>query len=522
MRPIARTVVRRVVTGLVCVIGMALAVPVASAQEPALPEGLAPAAENDSPPATQPAEPDLPAGLNGNGDDDGPALPPGLGDQAGDQGDGEEIPLPPIDDGQTPPPADEADDEPILTWPEEWGQLTGFIEGRGGVRTQNDPYQKHASIGEARLQLEWEKLWHKLLFRVRADFLYDEVLDRHEIDLERGTGWLDLREASVAFSPLEFLDVKAGRQVLTWGTGDLLFLNDLFPKDWQSYFTGRDVEYLKAPSDAIKVSAFTDLFNVDFVYTPRFDPDRYITGRRLSYYNGTLGRRAGRDAVVRADIPDDWFEDDEFAARLHRTVDGWELAGYGYWGYWKSPAGQDPLTGRATFPRLNVYGASARGTVAEGIANIEAAYYDSRDDRNGDDPLVSNDQFRFLVGYERDLPQIASDLKVGLQYYLEMRLDYDDYRRTLPPAAHMGDRCRHVLTFRITKLLMNQNLSLGLFAYYSPSDGDAYLRPRVSYKIDDHWLVEAGANVFFGTNETTFFGQFERNSNIFAALRYSF
>ncbi|MFW6031595.1 MAG: hypothetical protein ACOC9T_03300, partial [Myxococcota bacterium] len=32
------------------------------------------------------------------------------------------------------------------------------------------------------------------------------------------------------------------------GTGDLVFLNDLFPKDWRSFLLGRDLDYLKAPS----------------------------------------------------------------------------------------------------------------------------------------------------------------------------------------------------------------------------------------------------------------------------------
>ncbi len=62
--------------------------------------------------------------------------------------------------------------------------------------------------------------------------------------------------------------ITLGRQILTWGTGDLVFINDLFPKDWVSFFIGRDVEYLKAPSDALKVSAFSSWANLDLVYTP--------------------------------------------------------------------------------------------------------------------------------------------------------------------------------------------------------------------------------------------------------------
>ncbi|MFW6133509.1 MAG: hypothetical protein ACOC8F_06390, partial [Planctomycetota bacterium] len=75
---------------------------------------------------------------------------------------------------------------------------------------------------------------------------------------------------------------------------------------------------------------------------------------------------------------------------------------------------------------------------------------------------------------------------------------------------------------RLTKKLMNQNLILSLFTFYSPSDSDAYLRPKVTYKISDHWTVEAGGNVLFGAHDHTLFGQLRRNTNVYAALRYAF
>lgn len=59
-----------------------------------------------------------------------------------------------------------------------------------------------------------------------------------------------------------------------------------------------------------------------------------------------------------------------------------------------------------------------------------------------------------------------------------------------------------------------------MLAFYIPSASDAYLRPRVSYKIDDHWKAEVGGNVLLGTERHTFFGQFASNTNIHAALRY--
>ena len=385
----------------------------------------------------------------------------------------------------------------------------GFYEVRGGYRLQNDKYQKDKSIMEGRLQLDLFSYFDWGDVKVKGDVLGDLVTEE---------GDFDLREANVFTRPTDFMDLKVGRQILTWGTGDLIFINDLFPKDWQSFFIGRDTEYLKAPSDAAKVSLFGETANLDITYTPKFDPDRYIKGERISYWNPNLGRTAGRDAIVHTDKPDEWFEDSEIAARLYKNIENYELAFYGYTGYWKSPGGQDPATNQAIFPDLNVYGASLRGTVGKGIGNVEVGYYDSADDTSGNDPLINNSEMRYLLGYTQE---IGRDLTIGLQYYIEQMLDYGSYKRNLP-SGPARDRYRHLTTLRLTRLLMNQNLRLSLFTYYSPSDKDVYMRPNANYKVSDNTAVELGSNIFFGDYPHTFFGQFQDNTNIYAGLRYSF
>jgi hypothetical protein len=398
--------------------------------------------------------------------------------------------------------------------------LNGFLDYRVGQRLQHDDHADDDILNEARFQLDLSKDIKEVTLRIRADLLYDALdEDASDIDLERGDGWLDLREANAMFSPTDWMDVKIGRQILTWGTGEYLFVNDLFPKDWVSFFNGRDQEYLKAPSDALFVSMFPGWADIYIAYTPRFDPDRYITGESISYYNALAGTRAGDDAIQNPSVQNDWFKDDEIAIRIAKNVGSYELSGYFYDGYWKSPGGMDLTTMRGIFPDLRVYGASARGTLGKGIANVEIGWYESRNDKDGDDPFINNSEFRFLVGYQREM---GRDLTLGLQYYLEYMNDYGDYKRTLPAGMKARDHDRHVTTISLTKLLMSQNLRLSLFAYYSPSDHDVFIRPSANYKINDSWQASIGANIFAGKYEHTFFGQFEHNSNVYVSARYSF
>ncbi len=387
-------------------------------------------------------------------------------------------------------------------------EVNGFLEFRAGCRTQDDPYEKDISLAEARLQMELFTYTDWVELKYKGDVWADGVTEQGEYDT---------REAWFFLRPTEVVDIKVGRQVLTWGTGDLVFLNDMFPKDWQSYFIGRDKQYLKAPSDSAKISYFTDLLSLDVVYTPQFDHDRFITGEYISYWNKSGAELAGQNEIILYDAPDRWFQDDELALRLYRDINNYELALYTYLGFWKRPAGQT-ASGIAIFPKLNVYGASARGNIGPGIGNIELAYYQSVEDKDGVDPLIDNSEMRYLVGYTQDL---AKDFNASLQYYIEQLLDYSEYKAS-STGESIRDRNRHVITLQLTKLLLNQNLELALSTYYSPSDQDTYLRPHMLYKYSDKTTLETGANIFFGENPQTFFAQFENNTNIYLAVRYSF
>lgn len=387
-------------------------------------------------------------------------------------------------------------------------ELRGFVDARAGARTGSDPYEKDVSLAETRLQLDLNWFKERAVFKFKGDLVGDAVTDKAEAAA---------REINLLFSPLDFVDVKLGRQILTWGTGDLLFVNDLFPKDWESFFVGRDSEYLKAPADVLKTSLFFEAVNIDLVYAPVFNGSIFIDGSRLSYWNPNLERLAGRDFILADRERNRFLKDSEFALRLYRNIGSVETAIYGYSGFWKTPEGMDPATADLTYPRLNVWGASARGPFLAGIANIETGYYDSREDRDGGDPLVRNNEIRLLAGFEKEL---AVNLTGSVQYYLEWMQKYDRYRRTAGLSAR--DEYRHVVTLRLTRLLFNQNLTLSFFAYYSPTDEDGYLRPSIRYKITDQWAVEGGGNIFFGNADHTFFGQFENNSNLYAGVRRNF
>jgi len=388
----------------------------------------------------------------------------------------------------------------------------GFVESAGGIRFVDNPSQsKDATLGDGRLQLElsYDGPKGSRLF-LKADAIGDGVEEE---------GKVDLREAYLDLSPFSILDVRLGRQIITWGTGDLIFINDLFPKDFVSFYIGRSHEYLKAPSDAVKLSLFPGPFSMDLAILPHFTPSEVPTGKRLTTFNPFTNRITARHQRLSAGEPATKWENIELALRLYRTFGSYEGALYGFRGFFKEPVGMDQAKKVLTFPELSGYGASLRGPLLGGIGSFEFGYYDSREDRSGRNSAIENSSFRYLFGYEQEL---WADFTVRAQYFLEQMLNFSAYRASLPGGAPKRDELRHLLFLRLTQLLRYQTVELSLVAFYSPSDEDGHLNPQASYKITDSWSIALGANFFLGRKDSTSFGQLDGNDNLYLRLRYSF
>ena len=407
-------------------------------------------------------------------------------------------------------------------------QLGGFVEGLVAPRVVKSAASANEfAAAEARFRLNLDATHEIASARFRGDVYADGALGRI---------WFDIRDASIFVRGGGWFSMRFGRQVLTWGTGDFLFLNDLFPKDFNSFFIGRADEYLKAPSNSIQTTFMMKKVGLDLIWTPIFESDRFIDGERLSFFNPLTGEIQGdRSPLSPLDptFPEKRLRNGTVHGRLYGSAGPVELAAYGYAGFWPQPTALSgplappPDAPTAAFARLAVYGASVRAPLGGGLINVEGAFYDSFDDRAGTDPTIPNSQFRGLAGYEREL---FPKFQMGLQYYLEYTLKYDELTAPEAPGEEPGsywpeylpNRFRHLITLRLTQLLLMDNLELSLFTFFSPDELDTYIRPRVTYKIAEPLAIVVGANLMVGRDDYTFFGQLKENTNVYVRLRYSF
>lgn len=390
--------------------------------------------------------------------------------------------------------------------------LHGFVQGIYASRTTGEeppgPEGGDFLLGEERLQLKLAATSQGAGFFLKTDFFHDAVASAADIDL---------REAYLDYGAGPF-EIRVGRQIITWGVGDLLFINDIFPKDYVAFFSGRPLEYLKIGSDAMKADLFTNLASAELVVIPFFEPDILPTSERFFVFDPFPG-------VPRiTEQPRAELENAELALRLSRNLLGFDAAVYAYQGFFRTSAMRpdnllSPTQVTHFFPRLRVYGASAQGSILGGVVTLEAGYGDSVDDQSGRDPAIPNSVVKYLAGYQR---QFWTEFTAAIQYYGEYLLHYGPYRDTLPAGFPAQDRLRQLLTVRFTQLLRYQTLKLSLFAFFSPTDQDYDIIPEIRYSFTDALWGAIGGNIFGGKKETTFFGQLDKNDNTYVTVRYEF
>ncbi|MBI3937072.1 MAG: hypothetical protein HY323_08845 [Betaproteobacteria bacterium] len=387
--------------------------------------------------------------------------------------------------------------------------LGGYIEGHVAARLGDvtcpagTACRLAASDLRARLKVEGSTAGGAAAFSGQFDLARDAVLATTTGKAREFYGDLVAEKAAL----------RVGRQVITWGVGDLLFINDTFPKDWSAFFTGQPLEYLKLGSDAAKASLFPGPFNLELVVA-EFRPDA-LPDRRRFVFDDPLPAGPSRLLVEPHSDPGGL----EVSGKIYGYWDNWELAGYAARTHFRSPAyrfGATEIVGR--YPRLHTYGASLGGSFGKSVLTLEAGYYDSREDRSGTDPSVENSQLRALVGYSR---QLVEDTTLGVQLYAERMSDYGAYVAALPAGFPRKERLRTIATVRFTQLYRHQTVILNVFAFLGLSSSDRLIIPSVRYAVTDNFWVEAGAN-FFGGSGGGMFGALKDNDNLYVTLRYAF
>ena len=383
--------------------------------------------------------------------------------------------------------------------------VSGFLQQNTAVNTAGaNPDGRNKKWLEERVQLKLNATAGSWRGHFKGDGYYD-----HQ---GRGGG-VEVREAYLDYAAGAF-DVRVGRQVITWGLGDLVFVNDFFPKDHEALFAGRPLEYLKRGVDALKLGAYPDFASFEFVLAPSFRESRIPDARRFWLFD-PMPAVTNRETVKPGQ--------GEWGLRAYRDVAGWDAALYLYRGYQRTPSMRpDSLSAptRVTFfyPALSVLGASLTGRAGDGVLSLEAAYHDSRRDRAGTDLTIPNSQTRLLAAYQL---QPWQDLTLNVQYYAERMQRWGNYLAALPAGFPVEKRWQQTASLRATQFYLHQTLRFSFYASCNTSNRDYFVNPELHYSFTDRVWGALGINLF-GGKPWGQFGQLARNDNLYLQMRHQF
>lgn len=397
-------------------------------------------------------------------------------------------------------------------------ELHGFAQAAASARVDRTPLPAGIHQGdrnnflrsEERMRLEaiGDSEDGSVGFVAKIDGVFDNVA-------EAGPTSLDVRELWGEWRG-ERLEVRAGRQMMTWGVADRLFISDIWPKDWAAFYAGLPLEYMKLPSDALKLTHFVGSVDLELVLVPKAQVDVVPGADRWIVYlpPNLAGERKPRARLA----------DSEAALRVHIPLRSWDLNLYAARSHWHQPDKGMDANGFIVYPRLNVFAGTFQGQVMGGVLSLEAGVYQSSEDKGGVNPLVANSQQRFLIGYEHEL---WPDATLAVQIYDERMMAYGNYLPAAQAAFAAGlgpkplPRNRVMATANLRVLMLNQTLTGTLFAM-GARQGGKMLNPELSYAVNDMLTVTAGGHVFWGGPDSWMLGMMKHDDNAYLWARWSF
>lgn len=389
------------------------------------------------------------------------------------------------------------------------GYLLGTASSRISGQPLNTGEKGNWLLAEERLQLEVsaESDAGDTALVAKIDALNDNV---------SGSNDIDVRELYGEYFADTF-ELRIGRQMLTWGVADRLFINDVFPKDWSAFFSGQPLEYMKLGSDMAKLFYFGNGWDLELALIPvaRFDvtpqADRYV-----------VYSPPGVTGVVE---PEKKLANGEVAARFHTKIGSTtDFALHAFKGFWHQP--DKGMAGSTIiYPRLNTYGFTVQDAVLGGVLSLEGGFYHSIDDANGTNPMIANSQYRYLVAYEHEL---MTDVTLAVQWYGEIMKDHGKYLPAAQGAYAAGfgpkpqPRHRKIVTANLRALWMNQTLTTSLFVMGVGDGGGRMYNPDVKYAVTDEFSVNVGGHVFTSGPDSWMLGMMKHDDNAYVNVKWTF
>lgn len=380
-------------------------------------------------------------------------------------------------------------------------QFNGFVDTYHAVQTE---WPHDLTSSRTRLRMEMRVDYENAYLFASLNGIHNSILDDR-------TG-VQLQEAYFDYQN-DFVEIKAGRQIVVWGVADGLRVTDLISPVDYTEFMSSDYDDLRMAVDGVRLRYPGERVNAEVVYVPA---PRYfqMPMDKENPWRPNLPENASLDFP---DGPDPRFKNGDFGTRLQFFLSNLDFSIAALHTHNQSPvsvAGYDPVKDsiviRGVHETLTMFGGDVSMPLGEFVIRAEVAEYldEALGYKNGMDYARKN-TFNALGGID----WYAGDNWTFMVQYLHKYIA--DYSDNLSAEKNSSQ-----VTFRISKELLNNTLKLSLFGMFDIDNLGYYGRASGDYSVTDQVMISLGYDHFGGKR-----GQlagYDKNREVWAKAKYYF
>lgn len=379
-------------------------------------------------------------------------------------------------------------------------QFNGFVDTYHAVQTQHPhDFTTSRTRLRAELRVDYENA-----------YLFTSLNGVHNSILEDRTG-VQLHEAYFNYQN-DFLEIRAGRQIVVWGVADGLRVTDLISPVDYTEFMSSDYDDMRMAVDGFRIKYPGERVNAEVVYVP---VPRYFQ-MPLSEDNPwcpNLPEKAGLDFP---EGPDAKFKNGDFGTRVSFFLSNLDFSVSALHTHNQSPVSvvepvsMDSVVIHGIHEAMTMIGGDMSMPVGEFVLRAEIAEYfgEALDYANNLDYARKN-TFNALGGID----WYAGDNWTFMVQYLHKYIA--DYSHNLAAEKNSSE-----MTFRISKELLNNTLKLSLYGVFDIDNLGYYGRASGDYSVTDQVMISLGYDHFGGKR-----GQlagYKKNREVWAKAKYYF
>lgn len=386
--------------------------------------------------------------------------------------------------------------------------LSGYARTYLGALTTGE---SEYSIIQNTFDLNFEHSRGDVYFKVNP-FLY-HYSDK---DLELGfrQAYMDLY--------FDSFDIRIGKQQIVWGKGDGVFITDIVsPKDMREFLLPEFSE-IRVGVTSLKFNYYSGGSTFELVWIPVFTPTQMPDANSIWSIKPNYPLLYSID-YSNSDVKNKLSNSEVFAkySLLSSEIDFEIMAGYSWDDdpTFHSEKILNPATGivdsvilKPEHHRLATLGGSFSTTIGPAVLRGEGAYYNGKHFQSTNTQYTDGTEEKDYIHYLLGIDYSIGDLKLSTQFIQQAILDYNDYL--------LNDEFENTMTFLASMDFLRETLNVELFSYIGLDNGDALIRPKLTYDFVDGFQIQLGANLFFGDEGQ--FGRFDKNDMVYTKLKYSF